>query len=38
MNGIVGTILGKFKNQGVWVSDVKVNVNGMNGKNYLKKN
>jgi hypothetical protein len=30
MNGIVGTILGKFKNQGVWVSDVKVNVNGMN--------
>jgi hypothetical protein len=29
MNGIVKTALDKFKNQGVWVSDVKVNVNGM---------
>jgi hypothetical protein len=30
MNGMVKEVLDKFKNQGVWVSDVKVNVNGMN--------
>jgi len=30
MNGIVKTALDNFKNQGVWVSDVKVSVNGMN--------
>jgi len=30
MNGMVKEALDKFKNQGVWVSDVKVNVNGMN--------
>lgn len=29
MNGIVKTELDNFKNQGVWVSDVKVSVNGM---------
>jgi hypothetical protein len=29
MNGIVKTALDKFKNQGVWVSNVKVDVNGM---------
>lgn len=29
MNGIVKTELDKFSNQGVWVSDVKVTVNGM---------
>ena len=30
MNGIVKTALDKFKNQGVWVSNVKVDVKGMN--------